>query len=131
MDELEMTQCPACGEDVPVDASRCSHCGERLGEKRSRSSGNSQLAAQARSEATTSMILGLVGFLACQLAGPFAIMKANEAKRLAQRARIPLPGEATAGLVLGWISTGILILTVLMVGFFFVLAMAGAVASGR
>jgi predicted small lipoprotein YifL len=75
------------------------------------------------SEANTALVLGIVALVACGLAGPFAISKANEVTRQARQARIPVPGAATGGLVMGWLGTvGVLLslgIVVLQLGFVF------------
>ncbi|RMG12535.1 MAG: hypothetical protein D6731_13600 [Planctomycetota bacterium] len=66
------------------------------------------------------MILGLLAFLVIPLLGPFAIGKGNEAKRLALRARAPVPTGATVGLVLGWLATvGLVLGAILLLAVFF------------
>ncbi|MBL4846621.1 MAG: hypothetical protein JKY65_13955 [Planctomycetes bacterium] len=78
--------------------------------------------ARITNDANTALILGVVAVMACGLVGPFAIMKANTVTQTARQARLPVPGAATAGLVLGWIGTvGVLLgigLMVLQLGMF-------------
>ncbi|MEZ6184625.1 MAG: DUF4190 domain-containing protein [Planctomycetota bacterium] len=59
----------------------------------------------------TALLFGILGLVLCQLLGPIAIAKGNQAKSLAVEAGLPVPGSANAGLILGWISTGIMILS--------------------
>lgn len=70
--------------------------------------------ADAGKARTTSLVLGIIGlfFLGIVL-GPLAIMQANKAERLGER--------ATAGKVLGWIATifGILGAIGAVIGFLF------------
>lgn len=82
--------------------------------------------ARVESEANTALVLGLVALVACGLAGPFAISKANEVTRLARQARVPVPGAATGGLIMGWMGTiGVVLslgIVILQLGFVFAAA---------
>ena len=69
--------------------------------------------------------LGILGLVLCQILGPFAIMKGNQARAYAYEAGVPVPGTATAGLVLGWITTILLILTLGLFCMIFGLAALG------
>ena len=126
--ENDSKPCPACGETIRKAAIKCRHCGEQL---KQQPQARGQEARAMEDAANMSMILGIVGLVVCAFTGPFAIMKANEAKRLAQRARLPVSGAATAGLVLGWIATILLILSVLITVGMFVLILVAGVAGGR
>jgi hypothetical protein len=71
--------------------------------------------ARIESEGNTALILGIVAVMACGLVGPFAIMKANGVSDMARRARQPVPGSATGGLVLGWLGTAGVVLGIAVV----------------
>lgn len=73
-------------------------------QQRRRRQRDARLIPHVESAATTSLVLGLVGLLVCGLAAPFAILKGNEARDMARRARVPTPAGATAGVVLGWLT---------------------------
>ena len=64
-------------------------------------------------EATASLILGICGLLICSLiCSPLAIMYGKRARRsiAASGGRLGGDGQATAGIVLGWIGIGLLAL---------------------
>jgi len=92
----------------------------RGGADRGRSRGGADPAARARVESAANMalIFGILSIAVIALVGPIAIIKGNEATRLARRARISVPGTATAGLVMGWIAT---VLMILVFGMFLLL----------
>jgi hypothetical protein len=94
--------------------------------KRRRPEDNPRLRGQMESAATMSLVLGLLAFAVLPLIGPFAIMKGNEASKLARRIRVPAPGTATAGVILGWIATIGMILGLLAVAFLVVMVIAAA-----
>ena len=73
---------------------------------------------QNSGKATTSMVLGIVGIVACGLfAGIPAIILGKQAQREIDASNGWLTGRgmATAGIVMGWIEVGIAILAVLIV----------------
>ena len=64
-------------------------------------------------EATASLILGICGLLICSLiCSPLAIMYGKRARRTiaASGGRLGGDGQATAGIVMGWIGIGLLAL---------------------
>lgn len=75
-------------------------------------------------EAVTVFVLGLLGLVACQLLGPVAWVKGNTIRKTAMIMGAPVPGLATAGWIMGIISTIILGLSILWVMFAFVMAAA-------
>ena len=77
--------------------------------------------------ALLSMILGIVGFVSCGLAAPFAIWLARRAKReiAASNGTQGGDGMATAGLVLGIIGLIFLVLFALYIIFIIVIAILG------
>jgi hypothetical protein len=72
---------------------------------------------QSSSQATTAMILGIVGVVACQLVGIVAVILGNQAKNEidASGGQLDGRGQALAGIVMGWIAIGILVVEVLFV----------------
>ncbi len=67
-------------------------------------------------EATASLILGICGLLVCSLiCSPLAIMYGKRARRsiAASGGRLGGDGSATAGIVMGWIGIGLLVLGIL------------------
>lgn len=85
---------------------------------------------KASSRATTSLVLGIVGFLCCQLCSPFAwYMGAQELKAIKAGASSQASqGFAMAGMVLGIIGSVLMLLTLLWVVFFGGMAMLSAIA---
>lgn len=82
-------------------------------------------APQNDSEATTIFVFGLLGLLACQLFGPVAWIKGHNYRKTMMMMGAPVPGLATAGWILGIVSTAILGLSLLWVVFAVVLAAIG------
>jgi uncharacterized Tic20 family protein len=108
--------CNRCGYDLSgsVVGGGCPECGTpvseslRLSPQQQRSGNNTN--------ALLSMILGIVGITACGLLGPFAIWLYYRAKEDVRLGIAP-PGSmgmAKAGLVLGWVSTILTVLVVLL-----------------
>ena len=78
-------------------------------------------------EATASMILGICGLLICSLiCSPLAIMYGKRARRsiAASGGRLGGEGQATAGIVMGWIGIGFLILGIVVAIIFILAAVA-------
>ena len=68
--------------------------------------------------ATTSLILGILGLVVCSIiCSPLAIMYGNRARREidASGGRLGGGGQATAGIIMGWIGIGLLILGIVVV----------------
>lgn len=85
---------------------------------------------QTSGKATTSMVLGIVGLVACGLfAGIPAIIVGKQAQREIDASNGWLTGRgmATAGIVLGWIEVGIAILATVIV--IIVFALGGTIKS--
>ncbi|MCA8920973.1 MAG: DUF4190 domain-containing protein [Planctomycetes bacterium] len=93
--------------------------------RRRRETPSPRLLSQLDSASTAALVLG-VASLVCALAAPFAIWQGSVAQRLARQARVPTPGGATAGLVIGWIVCG---LTVLVIGVWILLLASLVVVS--
>lgn len=82
------------------------------------------MASQAESAATTAVVLAALSWvLSCLLLAPISLHFASKSRRLAAAAGVPTPTAAT-------IATGIsavyLVLFVLVIGFFFLAAVAGS-----
>ena len=76
-------------------------------------------------EATASLILGICGLLICSLiCSPLAIMYGKRARRTIQASggRVGGDGQATAGIILGWIGIGFPILGILVAIIFIIAA---------
>ncbi|MBP1643498.1 MAG: hypothetical protein H6Q03_2167 [Acidobacteria bacterium] len=82
------------------------------------------------SRATTALVLGILGFLCCQLCAPFAWYYGNlEVKAIkAGTSAATNQGFAMAGMILGIIGTIFLLFAVLWIVFFGGMAMLGALA---
>ena len=91
--------------------------------------------APKSSRATTSLVLGILGFLCCQLCAPFAWYMGKQELAAIRAGTSPASGEgsAKAGMILGIIGTVLLILTLVWVfgfgGLAVIQAMRGAQAS--
>ncbi len=120
--------CPFCGEGIAPGAYKCGHCGSTLRAGAgagavTRTGGASP--ADMTNAANLSLALGVLGWFVCALLGPIAIIKGNEARRLAYEYGVEPPGTATAGLVLGWLLTiGMLVGVLFMLFAFAVAALA-------
>jgi len=86
--------------------------------------------AKASGRATTSLILGILGFVCCQLCAPFAWYMGNQEVKAIKAGTSPAAGQglATAGMILGIIGTVLLILGLVWVVFFGGIAMLGAMS---
>lgn len=88
--------------------------------------------ATASSRGTTALVLGILGFLCCQVCAPFAWYIGSQEVKAIKAGQAPIEGQgtATAGMILGIIGTILLGLGVLWVLFFggmaFLSALAGA-----
>lgn len=76
-------------------------------------------------KATTALIVGIAGLLCCPLIGILAIIFGKQATREAAAAGFPQPGNAQAGIVLGWIAIGLAVVAIVFFGLFFALGLAG------
>lgn len=79
------------------------------------------------SQAVTALVLGLLGFVCCQILGPVAWYLGNQEQRSIREGRSSAAGQgfATAGVVLGIIDTVLLVF-----GLFWVFAMGGMAIVG-
>lgn len=87
-------------------------------------------ASSTSSRATTALVLGILGFLCCQLCAPFAWYYGNlEVKAVkAGTSAASNQGFAMAGMILGIIGTIFLIFGLLWILFFGGMAVLGAIA---
>lgn len=87
-------------------------------------------AEKASSRATTSLILGILGFVCCQLCAPFAWYMGSQENKAIKAGQSPLAGQglATAGMILGIIGTIFLVFGVLWILFFGGMAILSAMA---
>jgi hypothetical protein len=91
--------------------------------------------APKSSRATTSLVLGILGFLCCQLCAPFAWYMGKQELAAIRAGTAPASGEgsAKAGMILGLIGTILLILTLVWIfgfgGWAMIQAMRGAQGS--
>jgi len=86
---------------------------------------------QEDSQATTVLVLGILGLVLCQILGPFAwVMGNKELAAIDDGRRTPdNRGTAQAGKVLGIIATVLMIIGILFFVGIFVIAMIGAATS--
>lgn len=106
-------QCAGCGYDLSGSAigGVCPECGASVSES-IRFANAKRNGASGSGSAVLCLILGIVGVTACGLVAPIAIWlyyttKAEIARGETEPSAI---GMATAGMVLGWIGTGLILL---------------------
>jgi hypothetical protein len=87
---------------------------------------------KASSQAITALVLGIVGFVCCQLAAPVAWYLGNQELRSIREGRSSPAGQgmATAGKILGIIGTVLFVLTCIWIFFFGGMAMIEAMRQG-
>jgi len=87
-------------------------------------------AAKGSSRATTSLILGIVGIVCCQLCSPFAWYMGNQETKAIKAGQSPAAGQgfATAGMILGIIGTIFLVFGILWIFFFGGMAILSAMS---
>jgi hypothetical protein len=85
---------------------------------------------KASSRATTALVLGILGFVCCQLCAPFAWYMGNQESKAIKAGQSPAAGQgfATAGMILGMIGTILLVFGLLWIFFFGGLAMISALS---
>ena len=80
------------------------------------------------SKATTSLVTGIIGILCCGLLGIVALVTGKQASAEAAAAGYPQPGNAKAGIILGWIAIGLMIVGIVAWILLFALGAAGTLA---
>jgi hypothetical protein len=86
--------------------------------------------AKASSRATTSLILGILGFVCCQLCAPFAWYMGQQELKAIKAGQSPVAGQgfATAGWILGIIGSILLVFVLLWIFFMGGMAMIAALS---
>lgn len=110
-DEHGMCSAGGCDELAWVETTTERRTSPKKKKKRRSRTKRGPSQARIESEANTALVLGLVALVACGLMGPFAISRANAVTTMARQARVPVPGSATAGLVMGWVGSVGLVLS--------------------
>lgn len=64
-------------------------------------------------QATVSLVTGIIGLLCCVLLGIVAIVTGKKATAEAAAAGLPQPGNAKAGIILGWVSIALTVVGIL------------------
>jgi len=77
-------------------------------------------------KATTSLVTGIIGILCCGLLGIVALVTGKQATTEAAAAGYPQPGNAKAGIILGWIGIALMVVGLLV---WIVLIVAGGIGS--
>jgi hypothetical protein len=82
------------------------------------------------SRATTSLVLGILGFVCCQLCAPFAWYMGHQEMKAIKVGQSSAAGQgfATAGMILGVIGTILLVFAVLWIFFFGGMAILAAMS---
>ena len=90
--------------------------------------GGTVVDGKASSRATTSLILGILGFVCCQVCAPFAWHMGNQELKAIAAGQSSMAGQgiAMAGKILGIIGSVFLIFAVLWMLFFGGMAVVGA-----
>jgi hypothetical protein len=85
---------------------------------------------QSSGKATTAMVLGIVGLVVCQVVGIVAIVLGSQAKNEidASGGQLEGRGMAIAGIIMGWVAVGLMVLVV--AGLLLVAVVAGSSSSG-
>jgi len=82
------------------------------------------------SKATTSLVTGIIGLFCCGIVlGPIAIITGKQATAEAAAAGFPQPGNAKAGIILGWIAIGLMVFAIVVWVALIALGMAGSMTT--
>jgi len=71
--------------------------------------------------ATVSLVTGIIGLLCCVLLGIVAIVTGKQATAEAAAAGLPQPGNAKAGIILGWVSIALTVVGILAYALIFLI----------
>lgn len=82
------------------------------------------MALRNDNEATMIFVLGICSLVLCQLLGPVAWVKGNTYRQTAMIMGTPVSGLATAGWILGMVSSALLGLSLLWIAFVLVVSAA-------
>lgn len=87
-------------------------------------------AAKASGRATTALVLGILGFVCCQLCAPFAWYIGNQEVKAIKQGSSPAAGQgfAMAGMILGIIGSIFLLFAAIWIFFMGGLAIMSAIA---
>jgi hypothetical protein len=80
------------------------------------------------SKATTSLVTGIIGLLCCGLLGIVAVITGKQATAEAAAAGFPQSGNAKAGIILGWIAIGLMVVMAIFWALMIALGAAGSFA---
>jgi len=72
-------------------------------------------------QATVSLVTGIIGLLCCVLLGIVAIVTGKQATAEAAAAGLPQPGNAKAGIILGWVSIALTVVGILVYALIFLI----------
>jgi uncharacterized membrane protein YjgN (DUF898 family) len=91
------------------------------------------MATGSSSRATTSLVLGIIGIVCCQICAPIAWYMGNKELMAIRAGQSPASGEgmAKAGKIIGIIGTILLILSLVWVFFFGGMAIIQGMAAAR
>ena len=84
------------------------------------------------SQAVTALVLGILGFVCCQILAPIAWYLGNQEQRSIREGRSPAAGQgfATAGMILGIIGTVLLVFSLVWIFAFGGMAIVGGILEG-
>lgn len=118
--------CPMCGEQVPVKATKCRFCGEQISDKKSR-----RILAPHRG--VLILVLGLLSWLVCPFVGVAAWFMGTHDLQEMDAGRMDDEGRALtqAGRIIGLIFLILGVVSLLIVGGLFAIALVGAAAGAN
>jgi len=104
--------CPGCGAENDDNAYRCVNCGEYLRSTEPRP----YPVVRTSGLAIAALICSIVGWVGCYLIGPIVgVVLGYQARKQIRESGGRLTGEglATAGIILGWLGIGLVLLAVI------------------